>query len=51
MIHWTWAIFVVIVLILLRGMFSGDDSLDIRPMIYSFLLIIFIVLWGGIFWW
>lgn len=55
MIHWHWIVFTVVVILLLRGMGSGkvggDYSFDIMPPFYLVLLIAFVLVWGGIFWW
>jgi hypothetical protein len=57
MIHWTWIIFIgVIVSILLRINYNiknthGDYSWDIESPILVIVLIAFVLIWGGIFWW
>jgi hypothetical protein len=57
MIHWTWIIFIgVIVSILLRIKYNikntyGDYSWDMESPILVIVLIAFVLIWGGIFWW
>jgi hypothetical protein len=57
MIHWSWLIFIGVVLFLsykIRKSSNeggGDYSFDIETPFWSILLIAFILIWGGIFWW
>lgn len=56
MIHWTWIIFIaVIVCIIIRLNYTlknrGDYSFDIEPLLLIIALIAFVLIWGGIFWW
>ena len=55
MIHYSWVIFSVIVVLLLIGIFKerrgGDYSFDLYTPFYMILLIAFVLVWGGIFWW
>lgn len=58
MIHWSWPIFIGVVLFLLykirksanesRG---GYINFDIETPFWLIILIAFILIWGGIFWW
>jgi hypothetical protein len=57
MIHWSWLIFIGVVLFLLYKIrkssneSGGDYSFDIETPFWSIILIAFILIWGGIFWW
>lgn len=52
MIHWTWIVFAAIVILIIVGMASmKDDRFGIGGMLLLFLLIAFVLIWGGIFWW
>jgi K+-transporting ATPase A subunit len=57
MIHWTWILFfAVIVAGILRirhnsSESSGDYSFDLESPLIVILLIAFVLIWGGIFWW
>jgi len=52
-----WIIFTTIVILLLRKISvsskesTGDYGIDIETPIYIILLIAFILIWGGFFWW
>ena len=57
MIHYTWLIFIgVIMAIILRIIYNqnnthGDYSWDLESPLLVILLIAFILIWGGNFWW
>ena len=55
MIHWTWILFTTVVIILLIAIFKdrggGDYSFDLITPFILIVLIAFILIWGGIFWW
>ncbi len=57
MIHWTWILFIgVIVAIIGRIWWNskntyGDYSWDLESPLLVILLIAFVLIWGGIFWW
>jgi hypothetical protein len=52
-----WIIFTTIVILLLRKISvsskesTGDYGIDIETPIYIILLIAFVLIWGGFFWW
>jgi hypothetical protein len=52
-----WIIFTTIVILLLRKISvsskesTGDYGIDIETPFYVILLIAFILIWGGFFWW
>jgi hypothetical protein len=56
-IHWNLIPFIIIVLLLLikirksSGESKGDYGFDIETPFYVILLIAFVLIWGGIFWW
>lgn len=50
-VHWSWLVFVPIVILLLIGIASNEGGLDLTGPFFFILLIIFISIWGGIFWW
>ena len=57
MIHWTWIVFGIIIIILISAITKtsneagGDYSFDIITPILIIILIAFVLIWGGIFWW
>jgi hypothetical protein len=58
MIHWTWLIFIGVVLFLLYKIHKSSNesggsyySFDFETPLWSIVLIAFILIWGGIFWW
>jgi hypothetical protein len=57
MIHWSWLIFIGVVIFLLYKIHKssnsggGDYSFDFETPLWSIVLIAFILIWGGIFWW
>lgn len=57
MIHWTWLVFGAIIgAIILRLIYNenkirGDYVFDLESPILIIVLIAFILIWGGIFWW
>jgi hypothetical protein len=57
MIHWSWLIFIGVVLFLLYKIRKssneggGDYSIDLETPFWLIILIAFILIWGGIFWW
>lgn len=57
MIHFTWVVFGVIILLFIIGMYISnkdtgrDYAIDIISPILFILMIAFILIWGGIFWW
>ena len=55
-LHWSWIVFAVVVLLLLIGIFkeeknSGDYSFNLMKPFFAIILIAFVLIWGGIFWW
>lgn len=58
MIHWSWLIFIGVVLFLLYKIRESSNesggsyySFDFETPFWSIILIAFILIWGGIFWW
>lgn len=57
MIHWTWILFILVIAVgILRirhnsSESSGDYSFDLESPLIVILLIAFVLIWGGIFWW
>jgi len=55
MIHFTWLIFIAIIAALLLGIFkerrAGDYDYDLMPVFWLIMVIVFVLIWGGIFWW
>jgi hypothetical protein len=58
MIHWSWIIFIGVVLFLLYKIRESSNesggsyySFDFETSFWSIILIAFILIWGGIFWW
>lgn len=58
MIHFTWLIFTVIILAIVVmivkekfGYKGGDYSFDLATPLWIAILVTFILIWGGIFWW
>jgi len=58
MIHWSWVIFVIVVGGLsYKAYLSGSErssgylNIDLETPLYMLLIIVFILVWGGIFWW
>jgi hypothetical protein len=58
MIHWSWLIFIGVVLFLLykirkssKENSGGDYRFDFETPFWLIILIAFILIWGGIFWW
>jgi hypothetical protein len=58
MIHWSWLIFIGVVLFLLYKIRKSSNenrggyiNLDIETPFWLIILIAFILIWGGIFWW
>jgi hypothetical protein len=57
MIHWSWVVFGIVAGFLVYKIWrennygGGDYNFDLVTPLYVILLIIFILLWGGIFWW
>ena len=57
MIHWHWIVFSVVVILLLVGIFkesnvrTGDYGFNLMAPFLIIILIAFILIWGGIFWW
>jgi hypothetical protein len=58
MIHWSWIIFIGVVLFLLYKIHKSSNesggsyySFDFETPLWSIVLIAFILIWGGIFWW
>jgi len=52
MIHWTWIVFGIIAVILIITIIGcRRERNDIAEFVFWIILIGFIALWGGIFWW
>lgn len=54
MVHWTDIIFVVVVLFLLYKTYNRNEEDYFSEVVQGFfglMLILFIAIWGGIFWW
>jgi len=56
MIHWSWVIFIVVGGGLSYKAFLSNKEVrgygfDLETPLYIILLIAFILIWGGIFWW
>lgn len=59
-LHWTWIVFFIITAVIIgkaiwsysqdKGGFYGY-SVDLETPFWIALLIVFILVWGGIFWW
>lgn len=56
-LHWSWIAFTIIVAVLVIGIVKsaneprGDYGFDITSPFLLIILIAFILIWGGIFWW
>jgi len=56
-IHWSWIAFSIVVFILLVKIVQSskepihDYGVNLTSFFLSIVLIIFILIWGGIFWW
>lgn len=54
-LHWQWLVFIPAVVILLYLIFRDDESSGIGAgldrLMWLFALIVFIAVWGGVFWW
>jgi hypothetical protein len=55
-IHWNWIVFIIVVGYLIRKILSnkgsgGDYSFDFETSFWPIILIAYILIWGGIFWW
>lgn len=56
-IHWSWIIFIgVIITIISRILYNtnstyGDYSFDLESPLLVIILIGFVLIWGGVFWW
>lgn len=57
MVHWTSIVFAVIVVLIILKIISetnkprGDYGFDLISPFLLIILIAFILIWGGIFWW
>ena len=56
MIHWQWVVFSAVVILLLYGIFRDKDTggsygFDLETPLCAILLIAYVLVWGGIFWW
>lgn len=57
MIHWTWIVFTIItgvlLFLILKPRNSGGlwGSFDLETPFWILILIVFLAVWGGIFWW
>ena len=57
MIHWTWVIFSLVIISLIGRLIytsnesHGDYAIDLESPLILILLIAFVLIWGGIFWW
>jgi hypothetical protein len=59
MIHWNWIVFIIVVGYLInkirlskeRNSGGGDYSFDFETPFWKLILITYILIWGGIFWW
>ena len=57
MIHWSWLIFIIVVGGLsYKAYLSNKEPVsgygfDLETPLYIILLIAFILIWGGVFWW
>lgn len=50
-VQWHLIIYIIIMLILLRYMFTDGDGLDFTPVFAVFGMVVLTFLYGGIFWW
>lgn len=55
-LHWSWFVFVPVVCFLLWLVVrdtgpKGDYGIDIEKPFWAIILIAFILVWGGFFWW
>jgi len=52
-ITWSTLIGIIVIVLLLAYLIFGDweGGLDFRPVFIFIFLIVFIAIWGGIFWW
>ena len=58
MIHWTWILFVIVILLFIYGIIKTGSNSGDYDFVSGFVgiglifgLIAFILIWGGIFWW
>lgn len=57
MIHWSWFIFVFVVFPIVKKLWKnmkenkGDYSWDLESPFLVLILVAFVLIWGGIFWW
>jgi len=57
MIHWSWIVFIFVIGFFLFKIISSnkesysDYNFNLEPLLYTILLIAYVLIWGGIFWW
>ncbi len=57
MIHWTWILFFAVIIAGIARIWynssesGGDYSWDLESPLIIVLLIAFVLVWGGVFWW
>lgn len=54
MIHWNWIVFIIVVGYLInkiRLSRKESYSIDFETPFWQIILIAYILIWGGIFWW
>lgn len=50
-IHWSWLVFVPVVILLLICIAWDRGDFDLLGGLLFFVLVAYILIWGGIFWW
>lgn len=57
MIHWTWIIFIGVILAIISRIWYNSKNMrddyffDLESPLLVVCLIAFVLIWGGIFWW